>query len=230
MEVPEIPEIGIRDITIREIYIPEVTPPPILQIAVPGCTYTHRDIGNTGNINLLLDDPRGVTYSAPCGQYPSFIPMNYEPDELVIVEEAPVKSQEPNMPEVPGTENKQIPEKKEEETFKPCPGPKDQRAGDYRNEKKLERVLTHKRNLEGECETIYEPVAFIEQYLPTPATAVSTGAIALIAASSPLLLNIIKPAVKNIFKKLTTKKAKKEKEKILSTSERRKMQRKKKQE
>ena len=207
MEVPEIPEINIP---VREIYIPEVTPPPILQISVPGCTYTHRDIGNTGNINLLWDDPRGVSYSAPCGQYPSFIPMNYEPDELVIVEEAPVKSEEPSMPEVPVTENKQVPEKKEEETFKPCPGSKDQRVGDYRNEKKLERVSGHKRNLEGECETIYEPVAFIEQYLPTPATAVSTGAIALIAASSPLILNIIKPAVKNIFKKLTSKKKKEE--------------------
>jgi len=207
VEVPEILEINIP---VPEVYIPEVTPPPILSIAVPGCTYTHRDIGNTGNINLLLDDSRGVTYSAPCGQYPSFIPMNYEPDELVIVEEAPVNSQEPNMPKVPSSETPNVPEKKEEETFKPCPGPNDQRVGDYRNEKKLERVLTHKRNLEGECETIYEPVAFIEQYLPTPATAVSTAAIALIAASSPLILNIIKPAVKNIFKKLTSKKKKEE--------------------
>lgn len=205
--IPEIPEINIP---VLDVYIPEVTPPPILKIAVPGCTYTHRDIGNTGNINLLLDDPRGVTYSAPCGQYPSFIPMNYEPDELVIVEEAPVNSQEPNMPKVPTNETPNVPEKKEEETFKPCPGPNDQRVGDYRNEKKLERVLTHKRNLEGECETIYEPVAFIEQYLPTPATAVSTAAIALIAASSPLLLSVIKPAVKNIFKKLTAKKKKEE--------------------
>ena len=207
MEVPEIPEINIP---VPEVYIPEVTPPPILSIAVPGCTYTHRDIGNTGNINLLLDDRRGITYSAPCGQYPSFIPMNYEPDELVIVEEAPVNSQEPNMPKVPASETPNVPEKKEEETFKPCPGPNDQRAGDYRNEKKLERVLTHKRNLQGECETIYEPVPFIEQYLPTPATAVSTAAIALIAASSPLLLSVIKPAVKNIFKKLTSKKKKEE--------------------
>ena len=207
MEVPEIPEI---DIPVFEVYIPEVTPPPILKIAVPGCTYTHRDIGNTGNINLLLDDPRGVTYSAPCGQYPSFIPMNYEPDKLVVIEEAPVESTQPEMPQVPPPETPEVPQKKEEETFKPCPGPNDQRVGDYRNEKKLERVLTHKRNLEGDCETIYEPVAFIEQYLPTPATAVSTGAIALIAASSPLILNIIKPAVKNLFKKLTSKKKKEE--------------------
>ena len=207
MEVPEIPEIYIP---VREIYIPEVTPPPILQIAVPGCTYTHRDIGNTGNINLLLDDPRGVSYSAPCGQYPSFIPMNYEPDELVIVEEAPVKSQEPNMPEVPVAENKQVPEKKEKETFKPCPGSKDQRVGDYRNEKKLERVIGHKETISGDCQTLYENVQWKEQFFPTPATAINTATIALIAASSPLLLNIIKPAVKNIFKKLTSKKKKEE--------------------
>ena len=207
MEVPEIPEI---DIPVLEVYIPEVTPPPILKIAVPGCTYTHRDIGNTGNLNLLLDDPRGVTYSAPCGQYPSFIPMNYEPDKLVVIEEAPVESTQPEMPQVPPPETPEVPQKKQEETFKPCPGPNDQRVGDYRNEKKLERVSGHKRNLEGDCETIYEPVAFIEQYLPTPATAVSTAAIALIAASSPLILNIIKPAVKSLFKKLTSKKKKKE--------------------
>ena len=27
---------------------------------VPGCTYQHRDIKNTGNRNLLLEDPNGV--------------------------------------------------------------------------------------------------------------------------------------------------------------------------
>ena len=205
MEVPEIPEINIP---VPEVYIPEVTPPPILKIAVPGCTYTHRDIGNTGNINLLLDDPRGVTYSAPCGQYPSFIPMNYEPDELVIVEEAPVNSQEPNMPKVPTSETPNVPEKKEEETFKPCPGPNDQRVGDYRNEKKLERVIGHKETISGDCQTLYENVQWKEQFFPTPATAINTATIALIAASSPLLLSVIKPAVKNIFKKLTAKKKK----------------------
>ena len=205
--IPEIPEINIP---VLDVYIPEVTPPPILRIAVPGCTYTHRDIGNTGNINLLLDDRRGITYSAPCGQYPSFIPMNYEPDELVIVEEAPVNSQKPNMPKVPSSETPNVPEKKEEETFKPCPGPNDQRVGDYRNEKKLERVIGHKETISGDCQTLYENVQWKEQFFPTPATAINTATIALIAASSPLLLSVIKPAVKNIFKKLTAKKKKEE--------------------
>ena len=63
------PSIEIPDISIREIYIPDVpeiytphyitiTEPP--EIDAPGCTYQHRDIKNTGNRNLLLEDPNGV--------------------------------------------------------------------------------------------------------------------------------------------------------------------------
>jgi hypothetical protein len=204
IQIPEIPEINVPDI-----YIPEVTPPPILKISVPGCTYTHRDLQNTGNLNLLLVDKKGVSYSC-AGEIPHFYPMNYEPDKLVVIEEAPAP--ESQQPDLPKTEQPEIPktEEKKEETFTPCPGPNDQRVADYRNEKKLERVSGHKVGLSGECITLYEPVDFIEQYLPTPATAVSTAAIALIAASSPLLLSVIKPAVKNIFKKLTAKKKKEE--------------------
>jgi len=36
----------------------------------------------------------------------------------------------------------------------------------------------------------------------------STAVIATVAASTPLLLNIVKPLVKNLFKKLTKKKDK----------------------
>ena len=222
MEVPEIPEIGIRDITIREIPINSY-----LDIEVPGCSYQHRD--QNLQPQLLITDPNGVFTNCPGGAgIPSFYPMDWNAKDIKVIEEKPLEKKDP--PPIPETEKQkpEVPQDKKDEEFTPCPGPKDQRVGDYRNSRKLEKVLTHKRNLEGECETIYEPVAFIEQYLPTPATAVSTAGIALIAASSPLILNIIKPAVKNIFKKLTTKKAKKEK--ILSISERRKKQRKKKQE
>ena len=54
----EIPEISIREIYIPdvpEIYTPHyitITEPP--DIDVPGCTYQHRDIKNTGNRNLLF--------------------------------------------------------------------------------------------------------------------------------------------------------------------------------
>jgi len=204
IKIPEIPEISIRDITIKEIPIGSY-----LGIEVPGCSYQHRD--QNLNPNLLIDDPNGVFTTCDGGAgIPSFYPMDWNPKDIKVIEEKETVKQEPQpIPETKAPTPK-IPEEKKEEVFKPCPGPNDQRVGDYRNEKKLERVLGHKVGLSGECEIIWEPVAFIEQYLPTPATAVSTAAIALIAASSPLLLSVIKPAVKNIFKKLTSKKKKEE--------------------
>ena len=45
-----------------------------------------------------------------------------------------------------------------------------------------------------------------DQYIPEVSTLVSTVVIGLVAASSPLLLNAVKPLVKQIVKKLTKKK------------------------
>ena len=208
------PTIEIPDIQIREIYIPDVpeiyaphyltiTKPP--DIDVPGCTYQHRDIKNTGNRNLLLEDPNGV-FTTCDFPFPGFIPLDYTPENLVITEEAPVNNETPALPE---TEQPKIPEIKKDKDIKlePCPSKKDQRVGDFRNEKRLERVIGHKRGQDGvECITLYEDVPFVDQYIPEPSTIVSTAVIGLVAASSPLILNIIKPAIKNIFKKLTTKK------------------------
>ena len=51
--------------------------------------------------------------------------------------------------------------------LEPCPGKKDQRVGDFRNENDLERVIGHKRGDDGiECITLYENVPFVDQYIP----------------------------------------------------------------
>ena len=210
------PMIEIPEIYIREIYVPEVpevytphyltiTKPP--EIDVPGCTYQHRDIKNTGNRNLLLDDPNGVftTCDVP---FPSFIPLDYTPENLVITEEVPVTNETPPLPETKQTEIPELPKDKNIE-LEPCPGKKDQRVGDFRNEKRLERVIDHKRGEDGiECITLYESVPFKDQYIPEVSTIVSTAVIGLVAASSPLLLNAVKPLVKQIVKRLTKKKDK----------------------
>jgi hypothetical protein len=204
----------IREISIPEIYVPdvpEIYSPYYIEIAkppdidVPGCTYQHRDIKNTGNRNLLLDDPNGV-YTTCDVPFPSFIPLDYTPENLVITEEVPTNNETPPLPE---SKQPEIPEIKEDKPIElePCPSKKDQRVGDFRNEKRLERVIGHERGQDGvECITLYEDVPFVDQYIPEPSTIVSTAVIGLVAASSPLILNIIKPAIKNIFKKLTTKK------------------------
>ena len=85
-----------------------------------------------------------------------------------------------NTPDIPD-----IPKEKEEIKLEPCPGSKDQRVGDFRNEKRLERVIGHKRGDDGvECITLYEDVPFVDQYIPEPSTIVSTAVIGLVAASS----------------------------------------------
>ena len=208
MEIPEI--------SIPEIYVPNVpepynphyinvAKPP--EIDVPGCTYQHRDIKNTGNRNLLLEDPNGV-YTTCDVPFPSFVPLDYTPENLVVTKEVPIENEPPDMPE---TEQPEIPEIPEDETpiLPPCPSKSQQRVGDFRNEKRLERVIGHERGQDGvECITLYEDVPFVDQYIPEPSTIVSTAVIGLVAASSPLILNIIKPAIKNIVKKLTKKKDK----------------------
>ena len=85
----------IKDISIPDIYIPDIVPiytPYInhsvknLDIEVIGCTYQHRDIKNTGNRNLLLDDPNGV-FTTCDFPFPSFSPLDYTPENLIMVED-----------------------------------------------------------------------------------------------------------------------------------------------
>jgi hypothetical protein len=207
----EIPDIKIPDIYIPDVpepYTPHyltITTPP--EIDVSGCTYQHRDIKNTGNRNLLLEDPNGV-FTTCDFPFPSFIPLDYTPENLVITEEPLVDNEPPPFPE---TKPPKIPDSPPDPPppFPPCPGPKDQRIGQYASELKLERVIGHKRSEDKtECITLYEDVKFIEKYIPNPPQLISTAAIAAVAATTPLLLNIVKPLVKNLIKKLTKKKNK----------------------
>jgi len=210
------PSIEIPDISIREIYIPDVpeiysphyitiTKPPDIDVA--GCTYQHRDIKNTGNRNLLLEDPNGV-FTTCDFPFPSFIPLDYSPENLVIVEEVPMNSPTPDLPKTEQAEIPKLPEDKPP-VLPPCPGKSNQRVGDFRNEKRIEHVIGHKRGDDGvECITLYENVTFKDQYIPEVSTIVSTAVIGLVAASSPLLLNAVKPLVKQVVKKLTKKKDK----------------------
>ena len=208
MEIPDIsiPEIYVPNVP--EIYSPHyitITTPP--EIDVPGCTYQHRDIKNTGNRNLLIEDKNGVFTSCDV-PFPSFIPLDYTPENLVITEELPVNNETPPLPEATIPEIPEIPKEKDIE-LEPCPSKNNQRVGDFRNEKRFERVIGHKRGDDGiECITLYEDVPIVDQYIPEPSTIVSTAVIGLVAASSPFILNIIKPAIKNIVKKLTKKKNK----------------------
>jgi len=206
----EIPEISIPEIHIPEIHIPYSFLPNYdhSNVEVIGCTYYHRDTKNTGNRNLLLDDPNGVISNCP---YPSFYPLNYQPDQLIIVEEsAPVEQESKPLPEGKPPQPQIPKDKKEDDIFKPCP-PKNApfREGDFKNELRLERLVKWERDISnGSCNAVWEKVPFIDQYIPQPSTIVSTAVIASVAATTPIILNLVKPIVKNLIKKLTKKKDK----------------------
>lgn len=207
IKIPEIPQINVN--TYISTPIPKLNV-PLPNINLPGCVKTHRD-ASVKNTQIIEDDINGAFYSCPEGKIPSFVPINYDRRRLEIVEQKQEKAAStPKIPEPKTPEIPKIPKEKEEVKLEPCPKKNAQRGvGDFRNEKKLERVIGFERGNDGiECITLYEKVNFKDQYIPEFSTLVSTTIIAGVAASTPLILNAVKPLVKQVVKKLTKKKDK----------------------
>ena len=200
----EIPEIHIPDVHIPYTYVPDYNHS---NVQVIGCTYYHRDTKNTGNRNLLIEDPNGVVSNCP---YPSYNPLNYVPDQLIITEEMPNLANEGEMP-TSETPQPEIPkDKKKEIEYEPCP-PRNApfRKGDFKNELRIERLLNYERDVsDGSCNAVWEKVPFIDQYIPTASVVVSTIFIASVAATTPVIIQLIKPLIKQVVTKLTKKKNK----------------------
>ena len=202
------PTIKVPKVELPSIEIPE-TPyftKYKLEGKIPGCNLFHRDLVTTRNPSLLIADPNGTFTTCPEGQIPSFDPIRFDMNELIYTESNPIQNE--TKPQQRISIPPPVEKKKDIEEIE-CPSPKDQRIGDFRNEKRLERVVGHERSEDGTiCTTIYEDVSFKDQYIPEVSTIVSTAVIGLVAASTPLLLNAVKPLVKQIVKKLTKKKDK----------------------
>ena len=204
----KIPNIKIPEIIVPQIHLPQTYIPNYehSNINVIGCNYYHRDTRNTGNRNLILDDPNGVMTDCP---FPSFTPLIYDAENLIITEQAAPVTEQEKLPEgkPPKTE---IPKKKDEEPLIPdCPDKNDRRIGEYTSEARTERIKSYRRGSDGiECIAEYESVTFVDSFLPSPSAALNVATISIIAATSPLILNAIKPLVKNAIKKLTKKKDK----------------------
>ena len=213
MPTIDIPRININKVEVHEIPLWKTDIQTLNNISkpivdIPGCVRVHRN-----NLTSLIDSDKDEygTYTE-CGNFsiPSFEPLQYNPNEFVYTESETPTNQEQEFVQPTVEPPKYEPKKKKDDPlFVACPGKKDQRVGDYRNEFKLERVIGHERSEDGtECITLYESTKFIEQYIPNPPQLVSTAVIATVAASTPLLLNIVKPLIKNLIKKLTKKKDK----------------------
>ena len=225
------PNIGIRDIHIRKPYIGQIgdarvwmiQPPQAIPVEVPvtvfvgnpivnmpGCVETHEEnTRDNKNMNLVNDDPKGVTILCDSGA-PSMHSIDYQADKLqwqtfyapeeltegVNTGDPPV-APTPETPEPPST-----PPQTAEDVE--CPPPNARRVGDL-NQAGTERVKEYKLIQEGTiCETVWEPIPFIDQYLPSPAIVTTTATIAAVATGSALLakpladllLKVVKPVVK----------------------------------
>ena len=224
----EIPQIGVQNINIPSIeapgiynYVPHTQVYPfILNIGspvvnMPGCVKFHPDAAdNRETPNLKEEDSQGTKVLCD-GQYPMYDAMDYTPEDLLIQVDTPPPVVEP-PPEVeppPLPDTGDIPTGEIE-----CPGPAQLRVGDI-TQSGDERVVGHE--LQGTtCVTLYEPTTAVEKFLPSANQATTTVAIAVIAtagaAATPLILRLIKPAVK---KAITTLQKKVGKHRELSRSE-----------
>ena len=207
----EIPRIKIREINIPKIPVWELYVPTLdiiykPKVDIPGCVRVHRN-----NLPSLIDNDKDEygTYSE-CGNFiiPAFEPLEYNPSEFIYTKAKTPDNKEETVDSTDQS-GQYIPPKDKKDIFVECPGKKDQRVGDFRNEKRLERVVGHKRSEDGTiCTTLYEDVPFKDQSLPEFSTVISTAAIATVAATTPIILNLVKPIVKNLIKKLSKKKGK----------------------
>ena len=201
----------IPDIQVNPIHVPYIVPraiyrapeipvaPPVTVnlgfpiVDMPGCVEWHPDDKRAGN--LPLEDKDGVRTLCPNGQYPSYDAMDYTPENLIITEQVappPFKETETPSPPTPETDIPDIPNEEKEDVE--CPGPKDQRIGDLRNAQGKEKVIGHEiRN--GKCITLYEETTVVDKYVPTTAQVVNKAQIAVVAATMPLLIAAVKPAV-----------------------------------
>ena len=237
--------------TIRPPNVYNLDPPVVVNIGkpivnMPGCVKLNKQ--NTGrdpskNKQLVNDDPKGNTVLCDGGM-PYFNPPEYQYDRLTWQTfygdqpeaggvdtgdpPAPVTPETPAPPVTPPTSSEDV----------PCPPPNSKRIGDL-NQAGTERVKAYElqpdpANRENEiCVTLWEPIPFVDKYLPSAQIVTTTAGIAAVATTSALLakpladllLKVVKPVVKKAIGKVKSLLGKKEpvlsrQDKILAQRER----------
>ena len=206
-------KINIPKININTINIPVNNPYnvlniPLPSISLPGCFKQHRD-ASIKNTALYNDDPSGTFINCPTGSMPTFEPMLYDRRKIEITEVKEEKKQIKKKQPKYEQKKQKLPKKEKKEFFIKCPGDKDLRVGMYASEDRLEKVIGHKISEDGKtCITLFEESRFIDRWVPSPPLIINTSLIAITAATSPLLVNLLKNIVKTAVKKATTRKSK----------------------
>ena len=195
-------EIKIPEIKLPTIDIPDAPffTKPKLEGKLPGCYLYHRDLEITRNPSLLISDKRGTYTVCPNGEIPSYTPMTYDPAQVINTESVPVNTA-PTQKDTNVTQPK--PKKDKKVVYEPCPPENPQfRPGDYRNDKRIERLVKYDRSTDGSCDPIWEKVPFRESFIGTPEGLISTTVLGVVAGGSALLAPVIKKLISEIFKKI----------------------------
>ena len=199
MEIKQIKinEINIPKVQVYEPLIPKIKKVPKLIVDYPACVKVHRN-----NLFTEIDiDENGTVIK--CGVVmPSYEPLNYTPNEFTYTQSELSNKAEPE-PIIQPDLSKLV-KKEKEELYISCPPLNPPfRTGDYRNDKRIERLLKYERSTDGiSCDPIWEKVPFRESFIGTPEALVSTAVIGVVAGGSALLAPLIKKAISEIFKKI----------------------------
>ena len=184
MEIPEIEVKGIEIPYVQPTWVnsPHASIPRVPSITetiyigvpiinIPGCVESHKD----GDKNRVLkdDDPKG-TQTFCDGSMPSFNPIEYTPEDLIIVKEAP-------PPPVANTE---------QPTLETPPIP------EIPTETGSEETTTVEEQPPTWVEEYLPSTAEVSTTASIAVIATTT------AAATPLLLRVVKPAVKALIKKV----------------------------
>ena len=206
VNVPRIPEYNFFEPRPTFLNVPPVTVnigSPVVDL--PGCVEYHKD-ERLKRENLPTDDEDGTVVLCDAGM-PKFDSMDYEPNKLIFQQDVPPPVVKP--PETPEIDTPEVPAIPKIEEEVPCPGPAQLRVGDI-TQSGDEKVVGHELSIDGKiCITLYEPTTPVEKFLPSTGQASTTLAIAIIATAgataTPLLLRLIKPAVKKAIATLQKK-------------------------
>ena len=208
----EIPDIQIKGINIPDIqsgiYIHPSLNAPDIPVVVPlgfpiiemPCVTTRQ--GDYENDALITNDPEGNVTLCP-GGVPSFNAMDYTPESIVPIEESqPQRHTEPETP--PTEEPPPAPAKNED-----CPPPDAPEIGTKVPDGKGTKEIISYQLIGNRCVTQYSEVSFPQQIvdaIPSVPQVVQVGGIAIIAtsaaASTPILLRVVKPIVKQVMTKV----------------------------
>ena len=239
--MPKIREIQIRNLDIPPVpdwlmRYPQSIPPvvPVTQnigtpiVDMPGCVEAHPD----GGPQLAQDDPRGArTYCD--GSVPSFNPIEYSPEEMLITKPSQADTRQPKAPvapELPATPK--IPPATAKVDCPTAAQEAKEPVGTF--VEGFRKKVTEYKLIGNQCIQITEPVPLPQQIiagLPSAGSVVTTGGIAVVATASALaakpladlLLKVVKPTVKKVMKKIAAIRGKTPE--VLSVRDRRDLQR-----